>query len=232
MVLPPLPYMPRTVGQISRVTDTRNDIRFDGHLLVHRRRPQGHMLHRQPFLDILHAVGRRNYGRQMSMERHSSLFEQRIVGHLNRGSCGQHRVHDNQHFSLEVGGSDLFEDDFHGSVLAVLSECRHKSVRGVVKDVQEAVVHGNPRPQNRGYHHLVARQHHLSLPQRGHYGLLLVVQRLANLVGNHLTAPLQVAPKAHRVALGHLVAHLCHVTRQYRVLLVQYLNHGRRNLLQ
>ena len=80
---------------------------------------------------------------------------------------------------------------------------------------------GQSGTEDRCHHHIVHRHVDLCVGKRRMHGLLLIVKRFAYLVCHHLAHSLYVVAEEQSVLLIVLVAHLCQILVDDRILITE-----------
>ncbi len=136
----------------------------------------------------------------------SAAFAQGVVGQHERRSRRKHRIDQQQHLALQVAARYVLHLHLELAVLRALAVGRHEGVLRVVEVVQETLVEGQSRTQDRGQHHAVGDHRHRSLAQGRLHDPLLVVEGFRYLVGRDLADAFEVAAETHRIGVDPLVA--------------------------
>ena len=171
---------------------------------------------------VLNALGRSHNANHVHLLG-SALGEQSLVAQLHRAARSEHRIDDEQCGVVEVGsGKILYVDANLGmSLVLIFAECRNEGIAGVVEDVEEALVERQTCTEYGAEHQLVGRHIHLGNAKWSLYVALLIVERLAQLVGDEFADTHDVVAEQQTVLLIVLVAHLRHILVDNRVALAE-----------
>ena len=111
--------------------------------------------------------------------------------------------------------------NFGVSLVLILAECRNEGIAGVVEDVEETLMERQTGTEDGAEHQLVGRHIHLGNAKRSLDVALLIVERLAQLVGDEFADAHDVVAEQQTVLLIVLVAHLRHILVNDRVALAE-----------
>lgn len=208
------------VAEVAGVAEARHDVFVLVHSRVDGRAPHGCLVVGEGLLDMLDALGRGYHaGHVYALGR--AVGKEGLVAQLHRAARGQHGVGYDERLAVDRGRGEVFHVYAHFCVAVVLvfAVRAYEGVAGVVKHVQEAVVERQSGTENRSQYYLVGRHIDLSRAQRRLNVALLIVERLAYLVGHHLAHARNIITEKQAVKLIFLVAHLSHVLVEDSVLI-------------
>ena len=208
------------VAEVAGVAEARHDVFVLVHSRVDGRAPYGCLVVGEGLLDMLDALGR-GYDACHVYALGRAPGEERLVAQLHRAARCQHGVGYDERLAVEARRGEVLHVYAHFCVAVVLvfAVRAYEGVAGVVEHVQEAVVEGQSGAEYRCQYYLVGRHADLSRAQRRLHVALLIVERLAYLVGHHLAHARNIITEKQAVKLIFLVAHLSHVLVEDSVLI-------------
>jgi len=106
-------------------------------------------------------------------------------GFYEGGTRSQHRVGNNNHFSLQFRAGYIVKAYFKASVFIMLAVSRNKSIIGFVKVVEKALVKGEARPQNSSQYRLLLQHFMCGNAQRGLNFPFFCFQLFAYFISSH-----------------------------------------------
>ena len=152
-------------------------------------------------------------------------FAQSIVSQHEGRTGSQHGIDQQQSLALQLATRDVFDLDGKLTVLGTLAISRNESVLRIVEVVQESLMKGKSRPEDRSDHDLVGDHRYRSLAQRSFDHLHRILERFRYFIGHDLSDTLQITAETHRILLDRLVADFGDKLVENGVLTVENVQH-------